>query len=168
MSALSKQSRGLDLIVIAGMLPALACAHVPFCKGVNEAYPDKPFQLEVKLGAEEAVIGGRLHVEYVLTNISTGPVGACPLDWDEHHFLGTTGNRGLVHTSTGSAPEANVVRLAPGTSLTWARDVEVPDVGIGHAQFFGIFNSWCPLWSGKVMSKAVDVTLVSSSSATGG
>src|SRR5712691_11505363 len=166
MSSLSHSAR-LGFIVTAGMLGVLGCAHVPFCRSVGEVYPDKPFELEVRLGAKEATIGSSLHVEYVLTNTSAAPVGACPLDWDEHHFIGTTGNRGLVHASTGSAPEANVVRLAPGTSLMWARDVEVPDVGAGRAQFFGIFNSWCSLWSGKVMSKPVEITLVSGSTAVG-
>jgi hypothetical protein len=160
-------SARLVLLVAAGMLVVLGCAHAPFCQGVGEVYPDKPFELEVRLGATEAMIGSSLHVEYVLTNTSVAPIGACPLDWDEHHFIGTTGNRGLVHTSTGSAPEANVVRLAAGTSLMWARDVEVPDVGVGRAKFIGIFNSWCSLWSGRVMSKPVELMLVSHSTATG-
>ncbi len=158
-------SARVAVIVMIGMV-GLSCAHVPFCQGVGEVYPDKPFELEVQLSAQEATIGSRLHVQYVLTNTSAAPVGACPLDWDEYHFIDTTGNRGLVHASTGGASEANVVRLAPGTSLMWARDVEVPDVGVGPARFIGIFNSWCWLWSGKIMSKPVELTLVSGSTAS--
>ena len=137
-----------------------SCAHAPFCKVESEVYPETPFTLDVKLGSDEATIGGRLSVEYVLSNVASVPVGACVEGWDEHHFIGTSGNKGLVHASFDGVPLASVVRLAPGTSLIWRREVEVPDVGAGPARFVGIFSSRCWLWSGTVKSEAVDVNLV--------
>ncbi len=53
------------------------CAHAPFCKGESEAYPEKPFTLDVKLAAGRAEIGGTLSVQYVLTNTAGIAVGAC-------------------------------------------------------------------------------------------
>ncbi len=101
-------------------------------------------------------------VQYVLTNSAGNAVGACLDGWDNFHLIGSRGNRGGIHVSTAVALD-DVVRLAPGTSLVWTREVEVPDVGLGKAQFIGIVESRCWLWSGRVMSRPVEIEIVGAS-----
>ena len=149
----------LGAAIVSGFL---ACAHAPFCKTEGELYPEKPFTLEVILSASRANVGSRLSVQYVLTNSAGNAVGACLDGWDNFHLIGSRGNRGGIHVSTAVALD-DVVRLAPGTSLVWTREVEVPDVGLGKAQFIGIVESRCWLWSGRVMSRPVEIEIVGAS-----
>jgi hypothetical protein len=137
-----------------------ACAQAAFCKLETEVYPESPFTLEVILATNRATIGQPLRVEYVLTNIATVPVAACAENLGEYHFIGSDDNRGLLHSSTATAPLSSVIRLLPGTSLKWTSEVRVPDIGEGNAQFIGVFNSWCEQWSGKVKSAPVELTVM--------
>ncbi len=125
----------------------------------SEAYPEKPFTLDVKLAAGRAEIGRTLSVQYVLTNTAGIAVGACLDGWDNFHLIGSHGNKGSIQISTAVALD-DVIRLAPVTSLVWERQVQVPDVGVGKAQFIGIVESRCWLWAGSVKSTPVEIEIV--------
>lgn len=126
------------------------------CLEPGEVFPDQPFQLTVDLNSTEVAIGDMIQISYHLLNTSDKPVGGCPVGWDEFLVINsaTKSNRGLVHVSTGIAND-DVFRLPAHAMLTWSREIEMPDIGVGEAQLVGNFESGCWLWSGQVRSKPV-------------
>ena len=151
-------------------LVATSCATgvgAGLCLSPDEVFPEHPFELTVELSATQVSIGDRIQVTYHLVNASDQPVGACPSGWDSFHVISASkANRGLVTTSTAVALE-NVFRLPPHSILTWTREIEVPDVGLGDAQFLGKFESGCWLWSGQVWSRPVPIQIAAKRSHSG-
>ena len=132
-----------------------------FCSEPSEVLPEQPFRLTVDLSTAEVAIGEKVHVVYHLTNASAGAVGACPSGWGTFHLTNsaTRANRGRITASTGVQLK-DVFRLPPGATLTWTAEVEIPDVGVGDAEFLGLFDSSCWLWSGRVASEPVSLHVV--------
>ncbi len=160
------------IILLGGCwLALLGCSvttRAPLCLEPGERPPENPFELTIELSSTELAIGESVKVTYHLMNVSDLPVGACPAGWDSFHVINdaTKSNRGRVSHSTGVATE-DVFRLPPHSTLTWVRAVEMPDVGLGSAQFVGKFESSCWLWSGELLSKAVPIRVVERSARHG-
>ena len=158
-------ARSIFLVGLGFVMTACSVRTQPqLCLEPGDVPPDQPFELTVELSATEVTIGDKIQVTYHLLNKSDEPACACPVGWDNFHVINnaTKANRGLLTTSTGGAILRDVFRLPPHTTLTWVREVEMPDTGVGEAQFLGKFNSGCWLWSGQVWSKPVPIRVVAS------
>jgi len=152
-----------SLIVILGVLIA-ACAAGPkarLCLDTGEPSTEPPFELTVTLSATELAVGDRVQVTYHLRNISQNPAAACPDGWDEFHVINiaTKANRGLLYAST-AIDTNSAIRLPPQATLTWVREAQIPDVGVGEAQFLGRFASACGPWTGGLYSQPVTIQIV--------
>jgi hypothetical protein len=126
------------------------------CYEAGDHAIDKPLDLTVEL-PRQAAIGERIQVTYRLMNESDIPLAACPSGLNDFHLINnrTKATRGLIMTSTGISP-ANMIRVPAHGSVTWTREVEIPDVGAGEATFFGLFD----IGTARIKSKPVTVEIL--------
>jgi hypothetical protein len=126
------------------------------CYEARDHAIDKPLELTVEL-PQQAAIGQRIQVTYHLMNASDISLASCPSGLNDFHLINkrTGANRGLVMTSTGLSP-SDMLRVPAHGSVTWTREVEIPDVGTGEATFLGLFDM------GRVKSKPVTVEILPS------
>ncbi len=159
------QSEGAEALTrrlgLAGFvaLTFVSCATGPDARGCFEAGDhaiDKPLDLTVEI-PQQAAIGQRIQVTYHLLNASDISLAACPSGLNDFHLINnlTKANRGLVMTSTGISP-ADMIRVPAHGSLSWTREVEIPDVGTGEATFLGLFD----IGTTRIQSKPVMVQIL--------
>ena len=148
-------------LVLGVAMAACAGATRRLCVDPGTPSTEVPFELTVKLSATDVAIGDRIQVTYYLRNIAPTSAAACPNGWDEFQIINTAtkANRGLLHVS--SAIDTNTaVRLPSRATLTWVHEAEIPDVGVGEAQFSGRFASGCGQWTGQLWSRPVTIQVI--------
>src|SRR5436309_24363 len=125
----------------------------------GESYPKDPFRLQVRVAPSEIVVGQPLTIEYTLTNTSDQAVAACADGWSDFYVRGTHGDHGHSSASLDALRPEMVFRVPPHASIVWRADVRFNEVGLGPATLRGTLQSSCSLWSGSVVSDAVQLTI---------
>jgi hypothetical protein len=126
----------------------------------KETYPERPFVLKVSVDRSAVRIGESVQVTYLLTNQSESAVGACALGWGNFRVVGAAGKHDGITTVSDGVAAQDVIRIPAHSSLSWVREVAVPDVGPGRAQIIGEFVAHGWLWKGQVLSQPVFLDLL--------